>query len=272
MQTARLSVFTILVLALALSGVARSDPPIEALPADIETPGYAPGRVPFHPGQQLFYEVSWERIPVAYARISLRLDPEHSHEWLGEASVSTNRVVDVLYRLRAYMREEVPPRTMASDAVFIHNNENGRQTDYTVTFHRADGIVETTRRKHDETEVKRFLANHPLGPIGASLLAISQPIKVGGSMTEDVFATTDRFVVQFRVADREPIHWGADDVEAFRVIPSILYLSNPKNHYKVRQVVIWVSADEPHVPLRIEADTFVGRIFVELSSGTDGRR
>jgi hypothetical protein len=254
----------------ALSGLARGNPSVDPLPAGIQTPGYTPGRVPFHPGQQLFYTVSWQQLPVAFAHISLRRDPKRSQEWLGEASVSTNKLVDVFYRLRSSLSEEFPPQSMASDGVFIRHSENGRQTEYSVNFDRTDGVVETTRRKHDQIDVKRFAASHPLGPIGASLLAISQPIKVGDSMTLDVFAATERYVVQFRVERREQIHIGADDVETFRVIPTILYVSNPKNHYKVSQAVIWISADQRHLPLRIEADTFVGRIFIDLDRG-EGR-
>ncbi len=223
-----------------------------------------PGHVPFHPGQELVYKVTWEQLPVAFASISLRRDPAHKQDWLGEASVRTNKLVDVFYKLRAYLRDEFPPQSLQSDQVFIHHSENGRVTDYSVSFDRADETVETTRRRHDHTEVKRFVATHPLGPIGASLLAISQPIKVGESMTLDVFAATDRYVVQFRVAGRNQIHLGADDINAYRVIPTLLYVSNPKNHYKVRQAVIWISADPRHVPLRIEADTFVGRIDIDL--------
>ncbi|HEY2106514.1 MAG TPA: DUF3108 domain-containing protein [Candidatus Binataceae bacterium] len=264
MRKARLRCPIVLILSLALSGLARGNPPVDPLPAGIQTPGYAPGRVPFHPGQQLSYTVSWQQLPVAFAHISLRRDPGRSQDWLGEASVSTNKLVDVFYRLRSSLREEFPAQSLASDAVFIRHSENGRQTEYSVSFDRADGMVETTRRKHDHVEVKRFAASHPLGPIGASLLAISQPIKVGDSMTLDVFAATERYVVQFRVARREQIHLGVDDVETFRVIPTILYVSNPKNHYKVSQAVIWISADQRHLPLRIEADTFVGRIYIDL--------
>lgn len=260
----------VLILCVALSGLARGNASVDPLPAGIQTPGYTPGRVPFHPGQQLFYTVSWQQLPVAFAHISLRRDPKRSQEWLGEASVSTNKLVDVFYRLRSSLSEEFPPQSMASDGVFIRHSENGRQTEYSVNFDRTDGVVETTRRKHDQIDVKRFAASHPLGPIGASLLAISQPIKVGDSMTLDVFAATERYVVQFRVERREQIHIGADDVETFRVIPTILYVSNPKNHYKVSQAVIWISADQRHLPLRIEADTFVGRIFIDLDRG-EGR-
>ncbi len=264
LRRARLRCFIILILSLALSGLARGNPSADPLPAGIQTPGYAPGRVPFHPGQQLFYKVSWEQLPVAFARISLRRDPERSQEWLGEALLSTNKLVDIFYRLRAYLRDEFPVQSLASDVVFIRHSENGRLTEYSVNFDRTDGMVETTRRKHDHIDVKRFVASHPLGPIGASLLAISQPIKVGDSMTLDVFAATERYVVRFRVARREQIHLGGDDVETFRIIPTILYVSNPRNHYRVSQAMIWISADQRHLPLRIEADTFVGRIYIDL--------
>jgi hypothetical protein len=268
----RLRFFFVLICTLAIGGLALGNPSIDPLPAGIQTPGYSPGNVPFHPGQQLIYKVIWEELPVAFARITLSNDPAHDHEWLGEVSVSTNKLVDVFYRMRAYLRDEFPPASMASHAVFIHQNENGRQTDYAVTFDRASGVVQTVRRKHGHSDVKRFLASHPLGPIGASLLAISQPIKIGGTMTLDVFAATDRYVVQFRVVRREQIHVENDDVEAYRIIPSLLYVSNPRNHYKVTQAVIWLSADQRHVPLRIEADTFVGRIYIDLVQEPEGEK
>jgi Protein of unknown function (DUF3108) len=260
----RLRFSFVLILILAIAGLALGSPLVDPMPAGIETPGYVPGPLPFHPGQELTYRVIWEELPVAFAHISLRRDPAHSQEWLGEASVATNKLVDVFYRMRALLREEFPPQTMASDVVFIHQTENGRKADYVVTFDRAKAIVETTKRKHDHTEVKRFLATHPLGPIGASLLAISQPIKVGGSMTLDVFAATERYVVQFHVVRREKIDMDGEEIEAFRINPTLLYVSNPKNHYKVTQAVLWVSTDRRHVPLRIEADTFVGRIYIDL--------
>ena len=270
LRGARLRCFIFLISSLALVGLAGGSASVDFLPAGIQTPAYTPGRVPFHPGQELWYRVTWQQLPVAFASISLRRDPDRAQEWLGEASVSTNKLVDVFYRLRAYLRDEFRAQSLASDDVFIRHNENGRLTEYTINFDRTDGMVETTRRKHDHLEIKRFLASHPLGPIGGSLLAISQPIKVGDSMTLDVFAATERYVVQFRVTRREQIHFGADDVDTFRVIPTILYVSNPKNHYKVTQAVIWLSADQRHLPLRLEADTFVGRIYIDLDK-SEGR-
>ena len=248
----------------ALGCLALQNPPLDPLPAGIRTPAYSPGTVEFRPGQQLFYTVTWEELPVAFAKISLRSDPKRAQDWMGEALVSTNKLVDVLYRMRAHLVDEFAAQSLASDAVFIHHNENGRLTEYAVTFDRSQGVVETIRRKHDHTEVKRFLASHPLGPIGGCLLALSQPMKIGGSMTLDLFAASERYVINFSVAKREKIHLGPDDIDAFRVIPSVLYVSNPKNHYKVTQAVVWVSADRRHVPLRIEADTFVGRIYIDL--------
>src|SRR5438309_60842 len=96
----------ILMLALALGGAAAGDPALApALPDGIQTPAYTPGQIPFHPGQRLFYSVTWEQFPVALARISLRTDPRNASDWVGEASVATNKLVDVFYRLRSYLRE-----------------------------------------------------------------------------------------------------------------------------------------------------------------------
>src|SRR5215470_10588103 len=101
LQTPRffLATLLILILAIALAGSAAGDPAVEpALPDGVRTPAYTPGQVPFHPGQRLFYSLTWENLPVALAKISLRTDPENGRDWVGEASVSTNRLVDVFYR------------------------------------------------------------------------------------------------------------------------------------------------------------------------------
>jgi Protein of unknown function (DUF3108) len=252
------------VVVLVLMSLARAAGLDDALPAGIEIPAYSPGDIAFHPGQQVSYTVSWEGLPVAIAQISLHNDPKHSQTWVGEALVSTNRLVDVFYRMRARLFDVFGAHSLASDQVVIWQDDNGRRAQYQVKFDRARGVVETIRRKHDHTEEKSFHSAHPMGPIGGTLLALSQPLKVGDTVTLDVFAATERYVVSFRVARHQQIHVGANDFDALRVIPSVLYVSNPKNHYKVRQAVIWLTDDSRHLPLRIIADTFIGRIYIDL--------
>ena len=201
---------------------------------------------------------------MAFARISLRCDPASDQNWLGEAAVSTNKLVDVFYRMRANLVDEFAPQSLALDKVMIRQREKARLTEYSIDFDRADGLVRTTRSTHEHSESRQFSARHPVGPISGTLLALSQPLRVGDAITLDVFAGSNRFVVQFRVVRRERLHIGPDDVDALRVVPTLLYLSNAKDQYKVRQVTAWVSADQRHLPLRIVADAFIGRLVVSL--------
>src|SRR5260370_24450007 len=132
LQTPRFffSTLLILMLALALGGAAAGDLALApTLPDGIQTPAYTPGQIPFHPGQRLFYSVTWEQFPVAFAKISLRTDPKNARDWVGEASVTTNRLLDVFYRLRANLREEFGAQTPASDDALIRHNQNDRVTD-----------------------------------------------------------------------------------------------------------------------------------------------
>src|SRR5579875_3956964 len=242
------------------------------LPAGLIIPAYHPGKVQFHPGDELRYRVSWMGLPVALARVTLSNEPARAGSWAGDVWVTTNPVIAVFYQFRAHLHEVLEAEELTTHLLTIKQRENRRTSEYVVHFEPREGVVEASRHTSHGTETKRFVARHPVGPIAGALLALSQPLAAGDNLTFDVFVGTNRYVFDFAVRGRETLATDqGDNLATLKVLPNLRYISAGRDHYRVEQVVVWLTADSRHIPVRIMADTFVGRLYVALAGiGPDG--
>jgi hypothetical protein len=254
--------------ALAAARKPAPEPP-QPLPRGLVTPDYAPGRVPFHQGEQLVYRVSWIGIPAADARIVLGSGDKGAATWKGEAWISTNKFVDVFFRMRDYAREDFSRSSLASHDVYMDQHENKRHSEYRINFDRAAGVVTAVRHTSRGDDIHRFKADNPWGPFSGALMALSQPLKIGDKFIFDVFGGRNRYVIGFNVAKRETIDTDLGEIDAFRIVPSMIYVSDSDARKKARQTTVWVSADKRHLPLRIEAAAFIGTLRVDLTQVSD---
>ncbi len=253
----------------------RSDPAQvrlqpKPLPDGIRIPDYSPGHVPFHPGEELIYAASWIGIPAAGGKVVLHPDDANPALLSAEIWISTNRLTDKLYRMRDYLRENFGARSLAPAELYIRQNEGHRHDIFDVTFDHHDRVV--TLVKHGPRGVQRraFLSDNPSGPVSAALMALSQPLKVGDSLSFDAFSGTTRYVFNLYVARRERISTPLGDFDAFRIVPSVSYLSDGQVNEKVHDTVLWVSADARRLPLRVESAVFIGSVRIDLVKIIDG--
>lgn len=256
---------TALALGLLLTGPLLWAASTPNLPAGLVIPAYRPGKVPFHPGDELRYRVSWMGLPVAIALVTLANGSSRPGSWAGNVWVTTSPVVAVFYQFRAHLQEELAAEDLASQLLTIKQRENRRASEYVIHFERQAGVVEARRQTSRGTETKRYFARHPVGPIAGALLALSQPLAVGDNLTFDVFVGTNRYVFDFAVRRRETLSTDdGNNLATLRVVPTLLYISAGRNHYRVSRVVVWLADDSRHTPVRIMADTFVGRVYIDL--------
>ncbi|MGA7873408.1 MAG: DUF3108 domain-containing protein [Candidatus Binatus sp.] len=245
-----------------------------ALPPEIKAkvPAYKPGPIPFHDGEQLVYQASWLGIPAAQARIEFHKQQKDPPRWLGEIWIETNPFADLFYKMRDYMRESMADDTLHSSGVYLVQHEKSRLNYYEVKIDRPAEIVTMTRKNHKGTQSKEYIASDPWGPISGAMMALTQDFEPGKTYAFDVFSGSQRYVFAFEVEQREKIHLATGDFDAWRVVPDVWYVSDGELRSEARGTVLWISADQRHLPLRIEAQAFIGYVRADLIKidGKDG--
>lgn len=250
---------------------AEVTPKPRPLPADIKVPVYTPGQIPFHNGEQLRYRVSWLGIPAANALVTLhRSRGASGGQWTAQVWIKTNKAVDLLFRMRDYMREDFSQVSLAPRDIFIRQHENRRRDLYRVTFDRRSHIVTAVKHGGKRTVTRRFSGGNPWGPFSGVMMALSQPLSVGQTLRFDVFSGNNRYVFDFNVAGLEHLKTSLGSFDAFKIEPSVVYLSDGKLRQQARQVTVWVSDDRRRLPIRMEAAVFIGAVRIDLVEVRDG--
>jgi hypothetical protein len=240
-----------------------SAPPL-ALPPGIDPPAYKAGPMPFHEGERLVYQASWIGIPAATARVEVHKNRKDPSLWQAEAWIETNQAVDMLFKMRDYMTEQMQPGSLIPNQMYIRQRENQRSDDYRAIFDREQKLVTLTKTNHKGTQTKLFIAKNPWGPLSGAMMALSLPLAPGERYSIDVFTGTTRYVFDFKVVKRERITTQLGTFDALRLIPGVLYESGGKLTQSATGTTIWVTADERHLPLRAEAQAFIGKVRADL--------
>lgn len=248
---------------------AGASPPPESLPDGIRVPSYSPGPMPFHPGEELIYQASWIGIPAADGRVVLHAHPRDPGLLTAEVSVSTNRLVDRFYKMRDYLDEIFTAGSLMPDTMQIRQNEGRRHDTFNVTFNHRNHIVTLVKHGPRGEQVRKFISYNPSGPISGAIMALSQPLDPGETLSFDAFSGTTRYVFELKVVKRERIGTPLGEFDSFRIVPSISYLSNGRVKDEVHDTTLWVSADARRLPLRVESAVFIGNVRIDLVKVVD---
>jgi len=250
----------------------RAKPTPSALPPEIKSqlPVYPPGAMRFHDGEQFVFEASWIGISAATARVRLHSNRKNASIWIAEAWVQTGPLADLFFRMRDYVKEDIGKQDLAPRAMYIAQRENQRNDDYTVAFDRAADRVTITKKNARGSSSREFIADNGWGMISGGIMALSQPLAVGKTYNFDVFSGTERYVFSFEVTEREHVHVPLGEFDAWRIVPDVLYWSDGNLKGEGRDTVLWISADNRHLPLRIQSATFIGYVRADLIEVDDG--
>jgi Protein of unknown function (DUF3108) len=251
----------------------RARPTPLPLPASLAIPRYAPGVEPFSDGQTLIYKASWEGIPAGEARISMMHSRPHPGRWTGEMWITSSALVDKLYRMRDYFREDFAYASWEPVEINIFQHEKRRKDHWVATFDRARQLVTAVKtNRTGRTSIRRFSGGDPWGPFSGAMMALSQPLTPGRSYTFDIFSGGNRYVFTFRVQDREQITTSLGVFNALRIEPAVVWLSDGSFRSQAHATTVWVTDDARHLPLRVESAVFIGSVIVDLIKVVDGSR
>ena len=97
----------------------------------------------------------------------------------------------------------------------------------------------------------------------------SQPLKPGDAVRMVVYPTTDPYLAEIEVLDRETIKIAKASRAAIKLKIKLRRVTKKlelETHAKFKNATVWVSDDADRMLLRIEAEIFVGSVWAEMES------
>jgi len=132
--------------------------------------------------------------------------------------------------------------------------------------------VRSTRNESPEngkSKTREFNFQNLFDLHSALLYLRSQPLKNGNVYRVVVYPATSAYLATFTVTGREKISLRSGTYNAIKLDLQLHKVGKNfelEPHKKFRRATVWVSDDANRIPLRAEAQIFIGTVFAELQS------
>jgi hypothetical protein len=222
--------------------------------------------LPFEPGEKLFYEVRWERIPVAQVSLEVRpfkqLQGAQAFHFVFRAR--TYPAVDILYPVEGRM-ESFADMALTRSLRFAKDMQEGRsQRIYRVDFDWTRGMATYENGEHKQRRIP--LPEGTLDMIAMLYYARSLPLEAGLEVARPLSSGKKTLLAQARVVRRETIMVDGRAWPAFLIEPDISKAGGVFEKSKEAELYLWISADDRQIPLKVVSKVWVGAFIVELIS------
>jgi hypothetical protein len=249
-----------------LSGVLLALLWVGPQPASVEQSAH-----PFSPGETLTYDVTWSVFRAGEVTATLRSVNEGPHDAYEAITTARSQgFVSLLFDVQNEFRSLFDPQTLCSSRITKKINEGRRHKDTSIVFDRVRKLAildehDLTKPgappKHTENDIPACVED----VVTAFYYLRRQQFELGHSIKLPVNDGSKTHEVTVEVQAREKIQTPLGDMEAFRVEPKVF-----SGLFKRKgRMLIWFSADERHLPLRIKAMIAVGSITGTLRAVTE---
>ena len=231
-------------------------------------PVYQPQHHPFEAGEKEVYRATWNGMfSVATAEIHATpavVDGKKVYQVRVEAK--TSRALDLIWKMRDTITSTFDAKALAPAHFNFSQRENSRVIDTDAKYDRATKRWAVNRQQTGKrTKIYQFDFDNTLDPITAIYLARSADFKVGDRLYFKLFGGRYRYLLELFIEKKEPVELESGKVvEAYRIIPRIQ--NTTKNGYagRLNDAVIWISADERRLPIKLSSKIVFGSVYLEL--------
>jgi hypothetical protein len=260
-------ILPILVALFSTTGWAVETPPW----ADSVTTGKGPGSFPFPPDSHLTYRFGWSGITAAEADVHLTIEGDSVKT---EATGGTVGWARGLFRLDLdheciSRKSTLLPMRVVQDEKYAHEDV---KTTINFTSKSTTSLRDVTPQK--DPPKSRTLEFAPVYSFETAFFWLrSQPLVEGEKEVMVVYANNAGYLATFQVAGREKIRIGDTEHNAIKVnltFKTIDQHGQLKTYKRFRSGRGWISDDPFRIPLRVEADIFIGYVFAELEKFEPG--
>jgi hypothetical protein len=223
---------------------------------------------PFTPGETLTFDVTWAVFRAGEVTATLRTSGEGNRDaYEVTATARSEGFTSLLLNVDNVFRATSSPQTLCSESIVKKVNEGRRHKDTQILFDYARKLALLNERDLNQPAAPPKHAEFDIPPcvedvVTAFYYLRRQHLEVGHTIELPVNdgSKTQRVIVD--VQAREKVQTPMGTIDALRVEPKVFGgLLKRKG-----RMLIWFSADERQIPLRIKAVIGVGSITGTLRS------
>lgn len=223
------------------------------------------GTTPFGPGEQSLYEVSFLGVPTGVAQVTVGLRTEHHGKTVlplvcvGKTTLPTS-FFQINDRFVSYYDPD--QRLPVAADFFVDEGPRDRRKE---KFHfDRDASRIFAHKKRDGQgpyDVDYDLALGVTDLASATFKLRSLPLKVGETHEMPVFTGAKSYLMRVSVDGRETLSTKLGEVPVYKLKATTDFNGSAKTK---NEVLIYVTADEKQLPVRIQADFVVGSAVADI--------
>jgi Protein of unknown function (DUF3108) len=232
------------------------------------TSNKGPGDFAPPPPMRLAYRFGWDGIQAASADVRLSSPTKNTLEI--DAKGSTSGLPRVLFKLDVYHRATENKSTLRPIHFVQEERYRSETVKTSVDFEPTQVIGFRQKIPSDQQPKPETFKFSPVFDMATALLWVrSQPLRNGDTESIVVWASNAPYLATVKVLGRDSLRIAGRDKGAIKLdlhIKKIDKKMQLKEHKLFRSGRGWLSDDDKRIPLRIEADIFIGYVFAELET------
>ncbi len=232
------------------------------------TSGKGPGNFIGPPSVRLAYRFGWSGLRAATADIHLYSPSQTTFEL--DASGGTSGFPRALFKFDV-VHHATENKITLRPIHFSQEEKFRSETVKTDVDFRMDQVTGVRQKIPSDNSPKpnTFKFNHVFDMTTAVLWVRSQPLAAGETESIVVWASNAPYLAKVTVVGRDTIRVEGQNRNAIRLDLKLFRIDKKmqlKEHKLFKGGRGWLSDDDKRIPLRIEADMFIGYVFAELES------
>ena len=231
-------------------------------------PAYQPKYLPFEAGERALYRATWNGMfSVASAEIHTTPKVVDGRKVIQvRVDAKTSGALDLIWKMRDTISSTFDAVALTPAHFVFSQRENAKVIDTDAKFdHRTKRWAVNRQQIGKQTKNYQFESNNTLDPITAVYLARSTEYKVGDKLYFKVFGGRYQYLLELFVEKKEPVELeSGKTVEAYRIVPRIQNITKRGYAGRVNEAIIWISADDRRVPIKMSSKVIFGTVHLEL--------
>jgi hypothetical protein len=199
-------------------------------------PAYQPKYLPFEGGERALYRATWNgMLSVASAEIQTTPKLVDGKKVIQvRVDAKTSGALDMIWKMRDTISSTFDAVALTPAHFVFSQRENAKVIDTDARFDQRTKRWAVNRQQVGKLAKNyQFESNNTLDPITAVYL---EPVEMESGKT----------------------------IEAYRIVPRIQNITKRGYAERVNEAVIWISADERRVPIKMSSKVIFGSVYLEL--------